>query len=93
MARPSPEMRNRAFVQARGRVRTLRTAAAFKRRFRTSPTPRVARVVGAALVAVDGMVYRGRVTDAGAGSIYVVNAGRPAAALYVQTSSTGEVRA
>lgn len=90
---PTVEMRRRAFVAARGRVQRLNTAAAMKGRFRHAPAPRVARVAGAGMVAVDGAVYDATVTNAGSGQIYVVNAGRLAAASYVQTSSNGEVRA
>lgn len=91
MPKPSPEMRRRTFVQARGRVRQQRTAAVWKRRFPERKAVRAARAVAGGLVAVDGTVYRARVTHAGAGTIYVVNAGRAAAANYVQTSETGEV--
>lgn len=93
MAQPSENLRRRAFVAARGRVQKLNTAAALKGRFRPAPAPRVGRVAGDNLVAVDGVVYNARISDAGNGTIYVVNAGRLAAAAYVQTSSTGEVKA
>lgn len=80
-------------MAARGRVQKLNTATALKTRFRQSPSPRLARVVGDGLVAVNGTVYNARIAEAGNGTIYVVNAGRLAAAAYVQTSSTGEVKA
>jgi hypothetical protein len=95
MPAPSPALRQRAFVAARGRVRTLNTKAALVKRFRGAPTVRSARVAGAGLVAVDGTVYRASIRSdalAEARTIYVINGGRPAAASYIESSETGEVK-
>ena len=93
MAQPSRDLRNRAFVAARRRVQTLNSAGEFKSTFRKAATPRSGRAIGGNLVTVDGTIYRATVTHGGAPRIYVANAGRPAAARYVQTSENGEVEA